>query len=175
MGGDVSVKSELGVGSTFTVTLRIPKAEGATSEGPTDLLELAPEARATSARTRKALRILMCEDDPMNRKVLNAMLKRLGHETVIVEDGNAAWAAIRAEDFDLLITDVEMPGLDGLSLARRIREFELGRGVRLPIIGATAHVGQEHRHLLLDAGMDAHLPKPFVLDELTAVIESVSA
>ena len=76
------------------------------------------------------LRVLLCEDNPVNQKVLRAMLSHLGHQTTAVDDGLAAWELLQNESFDLLLTDVEMPGLDGLELARRVRAREAEQGGR---------------------------------------------
>ena len=90
----------------------------------------------------------------------------------IVGDGMSAWEAVRRDDFALLMTDVEVAGLDGLELTRRIRERERDESrPRLPIIAATAHVGEADQHRLFAAGVDAHLPKPFTVAELTSAIE----
>ncbi len=172
MGGAVRVTSEVGKGSVFTVDLRLPIVPHAAEAGPVELLgtTLAPPARPPSLPDA-ALRVLVCEDNPVNQKVVVAMLARLGHETTVVSDGVAAWELLQVRSFDLLLTDVEMPRLDGLELARRVRERERQRdGARLPIVGATAHVGEEEQHRLLGAGMDAHLAKPFTLSDLTAAL-----
>jgi CheY-like chemotaxis protein len=109
----------------------------------------------------------------MNRKVLVAMLGKLGHDAVVADDGLAAWELFTKESFDLVLTDIEMPGIDGMELTRRIRAREAESGVagtRVPVIGATAHVGEDERRRLLTAGMDAHLGKPFTLADLSTVL-----
>jgi signal transduction histidine kinase len=177
MGGSVRVESQVGRGSMFAVDLLLPRAEEASEPGPADLLPpVAPPKRREDAPAAKALRVLVCEDNPVNQRVLLAMLARLGHETTVASDGLAAWEVLQNQSFDLLLTDIEMPGLDGLELARRVRarEAERAGGSRLPIVGATAHVGAEEQHRLLGAGMDAHLGKPFTLSDLTAALARVS-
>jgi signal transduction histidine kinase len=178
MGGDARVESEVGKGSTFTVELRLPPAKEGSEAGPLELLPaaaVAAQVRPEAAAPAKALRVLLCEDNPVNQKVLRAMLSHLGHQTTAVEDGLAAWELLQIESFDLLLTDVEMPGLNGLELARRVRAREAERGgTHLPILGATAHVGEEEQHRLLGAGMDAHLGKPFTLADLTGALGRVA-
>jgi CheY-like chemotaxis protein len=177
MGGSARVESEVGKGSTFTVELRLPPAREGSEAGPLELLPpiAAPQLRGEVAPA-KVLRVLLCEDNPVNQKVLRAMLSHLGHKTTAVDDGLAAWQLLQNESFDLLLTDVEMPGLDGLELARRVRAREAERGgTHLPILGATAHVGEEEQHRLLSAGMDAHLGKPFTLADLIGALGRVAS
>jgi CheY-like chemotaxis protein len=124
----------------------------------------------------KALHVLLCEDNPVNQRVLLAMLSHLGHRATVANDGLAAWELLQREPFDLLLTDVEMPELNGLELTGRVRARETERGdPRMPILGATAHVGAEEQHRLIAAGMDAHLGKPFTLADLTAALGRVMA
>jgi signal transduction histidine kinase len=175
MGGDVTLESEVGKGCRFVVELRLPVVEGAVATGPEDLLQssgvASPRASPTPAA---ALHVLVCEDNPVNQKVLVAMLARLGHKSTVANDGLAAWEILQDQKFDLLLTDIEMPRLNGLELAYRVRAREAeGHGTRLPILGATAHVGEEEQHRLLGAGMDAHLGKPFTLADLTAALSRV--
>ncbi len=177
MGGTVRVESEAGKGATFTVELRLPRADDATNAGPADLLPVsAPPPLRRAPVPTAPLHVLVCEDNPVNQKVLLAMLARLGHTTTVAGDGLAAWEILQHQSFDLLLTDLEMPGLDGLELARRVRTREAEGGApRLPIIGATAHVSEEEQHRLLRAGMDAHLGKPFTLSDLVAVLARTAA
>jgi CheY-like chemotaxis protein len=178
----VTVRSEVGRGSTFTVTMRLPRDPHVAEPGEEDLLPAPRTAMPRSAPpTALRARVLVCEDNPMNRKVLVAMLGKLGHEPVMVEDGLAAWELLAKEAFDVVLTDVEMPGLDGIELTRRLRAREAEHAEdgassrRVPVIGATAHVGEDERERLLAAGMDAHLGKPFTLSELSTVLEKALA
>ncbi len=179
MEGGVRLESEVGRGSKFTVELRLPPAEGATAAGPVDLLaSRASRPDGETVAAAEALHILVCEDNVVNQKVLLAMLARLGHKTTVADDGLTAWDLLQRGSFDLLLTDVEMPGLDGIELARRVRLCEAAaepgsrqaRRGHLPILGATAHVGEAEQHRLFSAGMDAHLGKPFTLTDLSAAL-----
>lgn len=177
MGGSVRVTSG-GHGSTFAVELRLPREHpDAPAAGPTDLLVARPRAAAGATSDGPALRILVCEDDPINRKAIRTLLARRGHEVVLTASGEGALEKLATSSFDLLLTDVEMPGIDGVELIRRVRERERrDGGAHLPIVVTTAHVGEEHRHLLLQAGADGHLSKPFALDALLqAVDQAISA
>jgi CheY-like chemotaxis protein len=179
MDGAATVSSRLGHGSTFAVEMRLPldpEADG--KAGPEDLLPTTrtPVPRSAPPATIRA-RVLVCEDNPVNQKVLVAMLERLGHDAVVAPDGLAAWEILRDQQFDVVLTDIEMPGMDGFELTRRIRAREResqsddGRAAsHVPIVGATAHVGEDERQRLLAIGMDAHLGKPFTLAELSSVL-----
>ncbi len=174
MGGRVGVSSEVGKGSTFSVELELPIDPDAIDQyGPEDLL--APLAHVSprsshAAVEERGLRVLACEDNVVNQKVLMLMLARLGHTADLAVDGEQAWTMLQSRAYDVLLTDVEMPGLDGVALTERIRDREKGTGEHLPILAATAHVGEAERHRLLEAGMDEHVPKPFTLADLDAAL-----
>jgi signal transduction histidine kinase/ActR/RegA family two-component response regulator len=179
MGGRATVESDVGRGSRFTVWLTLP-VEPDAAPGPEDLLTAGapsgPHAppRATGATTK--LKVLVCEDDPVNQLVLCAMLRKLGHDVSLVAAAEEAWRALLAERYDLLLTDIEMPGMDGLELTRKLRTREREKSLpRLPIVAGTAHVGPDERHRLHEAGVDSHLPKPFTLGELEKTVSQVVA
>ncbi|MCA9618995.1 MAG: response regulator [Myxococcales bacterium] len=177
MDGGIRLMSEVGRGAEFIVDVALPVVEGSDVVGPVDLLE--PVALPTSLRASPArhLRVLVCEDELMNRRAVQRMLRLLGHECELAEDGECAWDVIQREEdaFDVLLTDLEMPRLDGLELIRRIRarEREDGSG-HLPIVATTAHVGEDEQHRLLEAGADAHLGKPFTASGLEQVVLRVA-
>jgi len=177
MEGSVRVESEPGRGSTFVAEVFLPADPAQPGRaGPEDLLARAALASSTSVEhATRCLSVLVCEDNAVNQLVLRVMLERLGHKVRMVDDGLRAWDLLQTESFHVVVTDIEMPGLDGVELTRRVREREReAQGARLPIIGATAHVGEAEKHRLLDAGLDAHLPKPFVLTDVAAALERVS-
>jgi signal transduction histidine kinase/ActR/RegA family two-component response regulator len=159
-------------GSTFAVEFGLPRERpDSPRPGPVNLLEARTRGDATATKSGPALRILVCEDDPINRKAIRMLLAHSGHEVVLTANGESALEKLAAASFDLLLTDVEMPGIDGIELIRRVRKLEEREGAaHLPIVATTAHVGEEHRHVLLEAGADGHLPKPFAY---AALIEAV--
>ncbi len=147
MGGAMTVESEPGHGSSFRFDL--PLVTGA-----------APEAVATGqSPVSGALRILVAEDNPVNQKVASGLLRRRGHEVAVAGDGIQAVERLRAERFDLVLMDMQMPGVDGIEATRRIRALPPPVG-RTPILAMTANAFREDIERCLAAGMDGHVAKP---------------
>jgi PAS domain S-box-containing protein len=130
------------------------------------------EGRART-RTRRSLRILVAEDNLVNRKLVTTLLQKRGHKITAVENGRAAVETIDAAPagFDVALFDVQMPEMSGLEAAEAIRDREGSGGRRLPIIALTAHAMQGDRERCLDAGMDGYLSKPIDVDELVETVE----
>jgi len=122
-------------------------------------------------RASQAARILLAEDHPFNRKVALALLQRAGYDAEAVVDGPAALNAWQKNDYDLILMDVQMPGMDGLDVTRSIREIESSEGGHIPIIGVTAHAMKEDRDKCIGAGMDDYVPKPIERELLFATID----
>jgi two-component system, sensor histidine kinase len=126
------------------------------------------------AGSHRPLRVLVAEDHPVNRAYMEAVLDKLGHRAVFTTDGDAAVHAVMArptgEDFDIVLMDLHMPGMDGFSAARAIRALPAPRG-RVPIVALTADAFQETRRLAQDAGMDGYLTKPAHLPQLREALE----
>ena len=107
----------------------------------------------------------------MNRRVITAALRKLGHEALVTDDGLAALAAFAPGAFDAGLFDVQMPGLDGHELTRRVRAIEQESGAApLPILALTANAMEGDREACLAAGMNDHLSKPFTIDGLQEAI-----
>jgi len=121
-------------------------------------------------QARTGLRVLVAEDSVVHQTIAVRLLEGLGHAVTVVADGKEAIKALRRDVFDVLLTDVEMPELDGLTTTRIIRADEATLGGRLPIVGITAN--DDHQDCL-KAGMDAHLPKPLKAEPLTRTLEKV--
>ena len=166
MGGTVDCSSTLGAGSRFWTTLPLARAE-APSE---------PDESPANTVEAPGLRILVADDHPVNRKVLEMMLAPSGCELVQVEDGAEAVAAWLAEPFDVILMDMQMPVMDGVSAVKEIRQIETNRGsARTPIIMVTANALPEHVAASVAAGADSHLSKPVRIDALHRAIESALA
>jgi signal transduction histidine kinase/ActR/RegA family two-component response regulator len=171
MGGDIEVESSPGVGSTFRVTLPLPRI----GDAPTAPAEAAPRLGAAPVEGRP-LRILAAEDNLINQKVLSALLAPLGAELTVVGDGQAAVDAWRAAPFDLVLMDIQMPGMSGVAACQAIRAAEAETGVPpIPIVALSANAMSHQVGAYLAAGMTAHVAKPIDAAQLyRAIAEAVA-
>ena len=126
--------------------------------------------RHTIAESRRAFRILLAEDNPVNQQVAATMLRKRGHQVDIVGDGAQAITAVQAHTYDLVLMDIQMPVMDGLAATAGIRALPQGRDV--PIVAVTAHALAGDRERCLAAGMTGYLTKPFKAQDLFAAIEA---
>ncbi|MBL8488138.1 MAG: response regulator [Rhodocyclaceae bacterium] len=132
-----------------------------------------PEPAPAPAMPR--LRILVAEDNPVNRLLIEHLLKRLGHEVVMADDGVAALARYEhSGPFDLLLTDIQMPNMDGMELTQRIRGRQAASGDRMPIIALTAHAMRGDDERIIAGGADAYLAKPIDAAELRGALLRLS-
>lgn len=128
---------------------------------------------ANAPQGARSARILVAEDHPINRAVIERQLALLGYACTMAEDGQRAWEALSASHYDLLLTDCHMPVLDGYALAQRIREGETATGAHLPIVALSASALPEQVEKCRRAGMDDFLAKPVRLEELQQKIETL--
>lgn len=110
----------------------------------------------------RRLRVLLAEDNDINRMVESELVRRLGHEVTVVSNGREALSALSREDFDLVLMNVSMPVLDGITATREIRRGDVPRcSPRVPVVAVTGHAMAGDREKFLQAGMDDYLAKPF--------------
>ena len=133
-----------------------------------------PALTATPPPARP-LRVLVAEDQPVNQRVVTRMLEARGDAAVVVGDGGQALDRLAAERFDVVLMDVQMPEVDGLTATTRLRERERVVGGRTPVIALTAYALPADRDRCLAAGCDGYLAKPVRRDELYALLDSLSA
>jgi PAS domain S-box-containing protein len=126
-----------------------------------------------SEQYRNSMRILLAEDNPINQKLVVALLQKAGYSLDVVENGQQAVDAVRKNSYDLIFMDVQMPVMDGLEASSLIREREK-EGQHISIVAMTAHALKGDREMCLAAGMDEYLAKPLDPDEVFAVIERLS-
>jgi len=157
MGGKMTVESTLGEGSNFKFIIPL--------DLPEDTLE-EPERPKTSTdfSALKGLRVLVAEDNAVNQMIIEELLTVVGIHVTIANNGIEALELLQKSIFDLVIMDIQMPEMDGLTATAQIRNDE--RFVNIPILAMTANAGPEHVAESLRAGMNAHLTKPVDVEEL---------
>ncbi|MBN2473675.1 MAG: PAS domain S-box protein [Pirellulales bacterium] len=176
LGGTVEVSSQLGVGSTFRVTIATGKLDGvAVVEKPaatvSRFVEPQPALAASAPVDKLDCRVLLAEDAPDNQRLICLILNKLGARVTVAENGQIAYkqameAWRMAEPFDVVLMDMQMPILDGYQTTRRLREQRYTG----PIVALTAHAMASDRAKCLQAGCDAYLSKPIERERLTALV-----
>ena len=161
MHGKVGVESRLGAGSHFFVDLPLRRAPGSVPQPPT----------TKPTGDDAPVSVLVVEDDAVNQLVVLEMLRKLGCEVDVVDDGEAAHRAVCAGSYDIVFMDCHMPVVDGFEATRRIRDWERTRGGGLVIVALTADSLASDRQRCLDAGMNDFVTKPVSSSQLSATIE----
>ena len=119
--------------------------------------------------------MLLVEDNRVNQKVAKRILDRLGHDCETADDGPSAIAAAERSRFDVILMDIQMPGMDGFQATAEIRASERARNLpRTPVIALTAHAMKGDRERCLESGMDAYLAKPITVDALRRALAETS-
>ena len=163
MGGDVVARSEPGRGSTFTVTIDPGPLAAGTMIGPEQALEeRADAADAVEAWRFPPRRLLVVDDSPENRELVALALQDTGLVVEQADSGEAALAAVARRVPDLVLMDMQMPGMDGFTATRRLRQ----QGVTIPVLAFTAHALRGFEHEIREAGCDGYLTKPIDIDTM---------
>jgi PAS domain S-box-containing protein len=166
MKGDIHVESVEGQGSIFTVGLPLARVKASAA------LTLVPSASSTTSRAKVGLRVLVAEDNSTNQLVLKTLLGAVGIEPLIVSNGREALDAWRSDEWDIVLMDIQMPVMDGITAARLMRESERSDGrPHTPIIAVTANAMTHHEAQYKAAGMDSMVSKPVDLRTLVQAME----
>jgi signal transduction histidine kinase/ActR/RegA family two-component response regulator len=167
MAGEISVTSELGLGSTFT--LRVPLPWRGEEKAVCTVIE------TMSDHAEIALRVLAAEDNAVNQLVLKTLLHQMGVDPVVVDNGQLAVEAWEAGDWDVILMDIQMPVMDGLTATAQIRRQERTSGrARTPIVALTANAMSHQVEQHIAAGMDGHVAKPIQARELFEVLSRLT-
>ena len=166
MNGEIGVVSEEGIGSTFWFTSVLEDGHVINDKDDLDQLPL------THDKSTKKLNVLLAEDNIINQKVAILNIKKLGHEVELAHNGVVAVDIFAKNNFDLILMDIQMPGMDGLEATKAIRKIERDRKEEnpIPIIAITANMYTDDIKRFLESGMNAHLGKPFKPDDLEDII-----
>ena len=166
MGGRITVKSEQGKGSEFTISLRFPIGEAKTEQTP-------PAAKASASAGKK---LLVVEDNELNLEIASTLLKEAGFAVDTAENGKIAVEKVEAasaDRYDLILMDIQMPEMDGYEATRRIRALPDTKKAALPIVAMTANAFEDDRKNALRAGMNGHIAKPLDIQKLFQVFSEL--
>ena len=167
MGGSIEAQSAPGEGSTFTVRLPLTRAIVRSEPVPRPVRPATPAPQASDRSELLPVRVLLAEDHPMNQRIVQIILEPLGFSVTIAANGQEAVEAFQRESFDLILMDMQMPEMDGLTATRAIREIETSTGrPHIPIAMLSANAMAEHEAAAREAGCDLHIAKPVTPDSL---------
>ena len=164
MGGSMTAQSIPGKGSTFKFSAVLKP----------DYSIIAESIESDFTETIEPRRILLAEDGVVNQKVAIGLLQKRGHEVDLACNGLEALAALQRNNYDVVLMDIQMPEMDGLTAVRKIRENEAGSDFRQRVVALTAHAMAGDHERFIEAGMDEHLSKPFRPDDLYAAVEKAA-
>ncbi|MFW5837101.1 MAG: c-type heme family protein [Desulfovibrionaceae bacterium] len=168
LGGQVDVQSQEGEGTSVRVVLpmdRVQLDDASSQDG----------VEGEAGYSPKSLRVLLVEDEKVNRLSVQRYLEKAGHGVVLAENGREALDTLRSQTFDVVIMDVQMPVMGGLEAARRIRSDESGEiDAQVPILALSARAFAGDRQECLEAGMNEHMPKPVNMEQLLKTLQRLA-
>lgn len=167
MKGRLDVKSVLGQGSNFRLRVQLEKSLTALTSAP--VIAPSPTSESFAKFAPLNCKILVVEDNPLNQEIILSLLEAMGAHASCVDSGGAAILAVGQETFDLVLMDIQLPGMDGVEATTRIRQLAAGK--HLPIIAVTANALPGDKESYLAAGMDDYLSKPIDPQQLYRMLE----
>jgi signal transduction histidine kinase/DNA-binding response OmpR family regulator len=176
--GDAARCGELGISAFLVKPVRQAELREAISRVLTPMEPIGAVPMITQSTLeddrdpRKALHVLLAEDNAVNQKLATRLLEKRGHQVVLAINGKQALAALEKTAFDLVLMDVQMPEMDGLEATRQLREREQGTGKHQPVVAMTALVMKGDRERCIEAGMDGYLSKPIRQQDLDEVLDT---
>jgi len=174
MGGTIWLDSAVGEGSTFHFTVSFRILESIAHRSAEPAAQGLPALRDPHQESSvKPLRVLVAEDNKVNQVIVERMLGKAGHTAAIVDNGREALRALKDQEFDLMLCDMQMPEMDGFAAMTQIRANELSSGRHLPIIALTAHSMKGDEERCLAAGADRYISKPIDIRRLLSEIDSL--
>ena len=171
MGGTISIESDVGTGSQFTVALPFARAFEVSPKESTKL----PERSSLSPKVQPDLHVLLVEDNKVNQMICEQFFLKLGCSVDLAENGLIALDRFNSSQrYDVIFMDCNMPEMDGFSAAIAIRKIEKDKGLnQVPIVALTAHVEEDIKRKCLESGMNTFISKPFLFEDLESVINKV--
>jgi len=168
MGGEVSIGRNSPRGTVFTFDMLVKICSDR------DVIKKQDQITPILTSPLRRLSTLIVEDEPINQQILKAILKKLGHKTVVAADGHSALELLTTMDFDVILMDVQMPDIDGIETAKRIRTSKKYEKVReIPIIALTAYAMAGDKEKCEAAGMDYYLAKPVDVKALVRILKTL--